>query len=318
MMMEESLLRRALRWGLETKLSQKARHTLMSRDARFEQNFLLNQASFGQERTFVTESLVDVFGPKLSSDAFFILGSGSSIEDLSEVNFREISRNRSVGINNWGLHPFVPDIYSFESMPLVGDGRDFPRALALLNRKDIILKHPALLVLRPKTKLEIAHLAQVPATLRNNLFFYGRISPATRDTKNLLGDVACFFRHIAPRYPGVVLDSGASIVRMMSVGILLGFRHFVFAGVDLNHTEYFWERNSSYLLARGLPGLANNQAGPHHETLVPRNRPFSVVDMVTAVAKFVEVGLGGTVSVVSQKSALAEFLPKYHWQEKQN
>jgi hypothetical protein len=252
-------------------------------------------------------------GLNRDSDKFFILGSGASIEQLSPENFAEIGRHQSVGINNWGLHPFVPDMYSFESVPGVGDGQDFRRSLELLNREDIIARSPALLVLRPKTRGGLASLSSLPAELRDRVFFYGRITPATRQTRNLIADFDSFFRTVSPRNPCVLLDSGASIVRMAILGIILGYRHLVFAGVDLNNSRYFWEENPLYFSQRTPTRPVNNQAGSMHETLSSLTRPFGVIQLVRQLSVYVEKFMGGTIRVSSPSSALAEFLDQHEW-----
>jgi hypothetical protein len=306
--------RNIARLVLEGPKAQGLRRMVMDFDACSERAFLDRQAQRSRVPTLELNTLRSSLPHKPQADTFFVLGSGASVEDLSPEQFAEIRRHRSVGINNWGVHPFVPDLYSFESVPSVGDGQDLPRALSLLNRAEIVAHQPALLVLRPSTHGELAHLSEIPLELRDKVFFYGRVLPATRLRKNLVLDIETFFRFVAPRYPGVVLDSGASVVRMACLGILLGYRKIVFVGVDLNNTQYFWERNPAYLESISAPAPVNNQRDLLHETLLDGRRPFGVLDMVAAIAKRVETALGGSVAVASPGSALTEFLPVYRWE----
>ena len=252
-------------------------------------------------------------GPDSGADTFYILGSGASIEDLTREHFDHIAQNSSVGINNWGVHPFVPDIYSFESVPWVGDGQDFPRAMGLLDRGDIRARRPDILILRPKTSSEIDKISVLPDELRTSVSFYGRVTPATRESRNLAGDIAGYFAHVVPRYPSVLLDSGASVVRMTVLGILLGFRRIVLAGVDLNGSPYFWERNPDYLADLVSLPPVNNQVTSTHETASSSNRPFDVITMLRALGVFFQTEKGGQLLVTSPDSALAEFLPIETW-----
>lgn len=298
---------------LEAEGSRVFRHSVMSREARSESRFVSTQAALGDVRAIEFSGFRDSLAPKPVAEAFFILGSGSSIEDLSEENFAEIRRHRSVGINNWGVHPFVPDIYSFESVPSVGDGQDLPRALSFLNRDDILDARPAVLLLRPRFAAELVHLAKIPSALEDNVFFYGRISPATRLEKNLVSDIDFFLKAVTPRYPGVVLDSGASVVRMAFLGLLLGYRSLVFSGVDLTNTQYFWERNPSRLEGLQSSPPVNNQQSDRHETMSHARRAFTVEQMISAISQYVTNVLGGTVTVTSPDSGLATFLPLTQW-----
>lgn len=289
---------------------------MMNQDARAEQRFVERQALIAGVPVFSPGRLSPLLTPKPRGETFFILGSGASVEELTDSQFSEIGRHRSVGINNWPVHPFVPDIYSFESVPGVGDGRDLGRALQYLARKDIIRKKPAILVLRPKFERELNRLENIPQSLADRTFFYGRISPATRQVSNLEADVGQYCRSIATRRQGVLFDSGASAVRMAFLGLVLGYRNLVFVGVDLSHTQYFWEKNPAYL--KNLVGdpPVNNQTGTQHETLLTHGRPFSALDMIEAISGYVTGTMGGTVAVSSTASALSAFLPLFRWEGK--
>lgn len=248
-------------------------------------------------------------------NTFFVLGSGASVEELTSRQFSEIASQRSAGINTWPVHPFVPDILSFESVPTVGDGQDFPRNLSFLHREDIVDKAPAILVLRPRTEEELQHLSVVPQELRQSTYLYGRVTPVTRREDFLAKDIDYFFSHLASTSPGLLLDSGASVVRMIVLGMLLGFRRIVLVGVDLNGSGYFWEKNPRHLA--NLSGIkpANNQHGTAHETTLTLNRPFSVVTMVVALDQYLRSNHGGQLEIASESSALSGLLAPVEWRK---
>lgn len=291
------------------------RAVVMGSEALAESALVKSQARKSLATALNWKSLSAVLEIKPEADTFFVLGSGSSIEDLTTKNFMEIERNRSVGINNWPVHSFVPDFFSFESVPRVGDGMDFPRALQLLSRKDIVERRPPVLVLRPNTGAELRFLNLVPLELRRKTFLYGRITPATRLAERLNDDFGFFFRSTALRHPSVLMDSGASVVRMAVLGILLGYRNITFAGVDLTNTQYFWERNPAHLQNLVGPAPVNNQLNSVHETLLTGNRPFSVAEIIGRLSAYVKEALGGRVSVTSPQSALSQFLEPHPWKE---
>jgi len=286
---------------------------VMDRDARREVSFTLRQAEIASVPLLSHDRLRRKLGLDSRTDTFYILGSGASIEDLTKEHFDHIANHASVGINNWGVHPFVPDVYSFESVPWVGDGQDFRRAMGLLRRGDIRSRRPEILILRPKTPSEIENISILPDELRASVSFYGRVTPATRELRNLAGDVAAYFAQAVKRHPSVVLDSGASVIRMTVLGILLGFRRIVLAGVDLNGSPYFWERNPKYLFDSASPPPVNNQVANTHETTSSVNRPFDAITMLTALDVFFRTKRRGQLLVSSADSALAEFLPVETW-----
>lgn len=289
------------------------RGLIMASEARAESAVVRSQAEKTSTSALDWRNLPAFLEAKPEAETFFVLGSGSSIEELSPSNFLEIGRNRSVGINNWPVHSFVPDFFSFESVPWVGDGLDLPRALQLLARKDIVERQPPLLVLRPKTEAELGFLDVVPPELRRKTFLYGKISPATRVAKNLKDDFGVFFSTTVHRNPSVLMDSGASVVRMAILGILLGYKNITFAGVDLKNTKYFWEKNPAHLKNLVAPGPVNNQSGSVHETLSTASRPFPVDEIIGRLSEYVAGTLGGRVAVTSTQSALSQFLEPHPW-----
>jgi len=302
-----------LRPFLELPVSRPVRSKLMEKEARRELAFVEKQSAIASLPLLSKERLRYKLEDDSEAETFYVLGSGSSIEDLTEANFDHIAGQTSVGINNWGLHPFVPNIYSLESVPWVGDGGDFVRAMKLLDRSDIVSRQPEILILRPKTFAEIKQISQLPSSLQHSVSFYGRIMPATRHNENLTGDVSEFFSNIAPRFSSIVLDSGASVVRMVVLGILLGFPRIVLAGIDLNSSPYFWEANPKYLSGLTSPPPVNNQAWAQHETASSSNRPFDVITMLRALGTFFSTQRGGQMLVTSPDSALAQFFPLETW-----
>jgi hypothetical protein len=299
------------RCALETPPGFFVRRGVVAREARSEENFVRNQAQQVGVHIFQPQEFLGKLEAKPSADTFFILGSGASINYLTPGDFEEIARHRSVGINNWPIHEFVPDMYSFDSVPWVGDGSNFRRSLDLLHREDIVRARPLVLVVRLKDPAEIEVLETILPKLRDQVHFYGRVMPATRKVKNLTRDVGDAIARVLPRTEGIVLDSGASIVRLVGIGLSLGYKKIVLAGVDLNNTQYFWENNTSYNSESVINTPVNNQSQVAHETTSTWIRPFSVVDMLRALATVVSEDFGGQISVASTQSALTSFLPVY-------
>jgi len=285
----------------------------MNKDATVESRFTSAQAIEAGVKNLGASDFLSRYGPSNGVDTLYVLGSGSSINKLTSNEFEEIATQRSVGINTWAVHPFVPSFYSFESVPWVGDGRDFFRNLSLLRREDIINRDPGILILRPKKPSEFQALLEVPGELQSNIHFYGRVTPATRNRANLLDDIGHFFCSVVTSYPGIVLDSGASVVRMVSLGIIMGFRRIVLVGVDLNGAPYFWEEKPHLFddLASGRP--INNQKGERHETTLSSNRAFDVLTMLDVLDQFMRLKLDGAIFAASLQYPLAESLTIPEW-----
>ena len=298
----------SLRNVLEEPVFSPVRRYLMWREAIAEDRFVKKIASSCGARTFDFDDMKDRLRHK-GQGVFYVLGSGSSIERLSAENFETISRGVSVGINAWVLHDFVPDIYAFEPVP--DRDSDHYSTMQLLNREDVLRRMPTVMFLKPRNPVEVEQLRMVPSLLQSETFLYGRFQPYTRATKNLADDFNLASKLVL-RNLSVLPDTGASIVRMAFLGLLLGFSKIVFVGVDLNHTEYFWERNPNYLKKFSLTAFASGQKEPTHETLTTNNRAFSVLDTVAALARIAH-SWGSSLEVTSPKSMLAQFLGIHKW-----
>ena len=288
------------------------RRGILSFEFHREKRALFSDALRVGAKPFTPPSFMRALDSKARADTLFILGSGPSVNQLTEENLKEMHSQRSVGINNWPIHPFVPDFYAFESVSHVGDGRDLSRAFRLLNSRLRGRDTVPVLLLRLRSAGQVAQLEQLQPRLRKFLFYYGRISPATRLDKNLPDDIATVLALSKNSHPGVVVDSGASVVRMVSIGLLLGLRNFVLVGVDLVGNDYFWE-SSGFFLDEGMSLPANNQSGDVHETMRSDTRPFSASVMLQALSNQVSRHTGGQLYVSSPTSRLATFLPVFPW-----
>ncbi len=105
-----SIARNLTRSLIETRVGGIARQQIMVKDAAAEQAFVGAQSAVAGVAALTPARVALGLRAKPSADTFFILGSGGSIEELTTQNFDEIGQQRSVGINNWPVHPFVPDL----------------------------------------------------------------------------------------------------------------------------------------------------------------------------------------------------------------
>ena len=305
--------RKALRIALEGPRGAFLRRTIMRGEIERERLFVAAQAAKASTVALTTAGLSSLLKHKPNADTFFVLGSGASIDGLSMDNLEEIGANRSFGVNRWPIHSFIPDFYSFEWVPWIGDGLDFSRSLGLLHRADGRKAKPPLVVLRLKTEFEVGQLTGLPEEFQDWLFFYGRVAPSTREVSHLVADLEFLLGTSLPREPVVVADSGSSIVRMIALGIAMGYRKIVLTGVDLNNAPYFWQEDSQYDDIRSRFPIFSRQVGPTHETLERGRRPFIVTEMVGALAEIIDSRFQGTLYVSSVESTLAGLLPLYRW-----
>ena len=142
--------------------------------------------------------------------------------------------------------------------------------------------------------------------------FYGRVSPTTCDRMNLSEDLGRALVFLDNAIESVVIDSVASVVRMIGIGRKLGYKKTVLVGVDLSNTRYLWETPS--FVPASVPTPVNNQRHSVRETNLRQERPFILEEMIVAGSQAV-VGEGGRVEVASGESRLAKYLSVHVWSD---
>jgi len=258
--------------------------------------------------TTLTASVVDqIRRRKPDADTAYILGTGASVAKLTQQQLDHISTQFSIGVNQWMLHSMVPDVYAYEV--------DYDsRLLESLDRKDVRLNKPLILFFRPKNRQEQENVAHIPEFLRSETFLYGRTNIWTRKRHNIGPDVSAIFNRLKRKQIfDVLLDNGASIVRMVLLSALLGFKRIVLVGVDLNNVRYFWHDDPSHLRRLGISDFHSGQRGKVHETLSASTRPFPVNTFVTGLAEAL-LDVRVVLEVDSPSSLLADTIPVSVWE----
>lgn len=233
------------------------------------------------------------------------------------MHFDEIRRGYSVGINAWVSHPFLPNAFSFEadgidaapSEEILKMGEDLEEASRLDGTLDLLL-------LRPKSIELSKRMAKVPPSLAATSTMYGRLNLPTRKTSNLRRDLTRILTWIFRTHSAVnvVPDNGASVVRLIVIGALSGFKKIVLIGVDLNSSSYFWEDPFAGPALRNDFRAYQRPSAPRHDTLETDNRPFSTLDFVRELAKALREVSGTSVMVGSPDSALHDVLENFDWE----
>lgn len=246
----------------------------------------------------------------------FILGSGPSVLELKASDFDRISAGTSVGLNSWVLHDFVPDAYSFEEMENDNYVSVAATISTLLAETRIAAARPLVLHLRPKPNTPSQRLVTIPPALVRDLRYYGRTTVECKNIRNLEHDLTKLIEikrtRKIPDY--VLLDSGSSVARMASLGISRGFARIVLVGVDLNTSDYFFDRDQRFLLDHAISGFNPSvRRGTTHDTEETFNRAFASSEFLVALSNASLRAGGPQIYVGSASSKLAADLPVFPW-----
>ena len=273
---------------------------------------ICNENGFSELTLSTLQSLAEK-----KSRTCFILGSGSSVNELGDEDLETIRRGFSIGINAWVSHHFTPDAYSFEADGLSQEPspeiQTMTRALAnkVRHKPDLVL-----LLLRPKRSDLQKRMVKIPRDLLGSSFMYGRYNLTSKRQQNLEKDLDLILSREkrSPLSVPVVVDNGATVARLLTLSALAGFTKVVLVGIDLNSSGYFWQDEKA---PRRYEELASNfprKKLERHDTLETNNRPFSTFDFLSALATVLQKHFEIEIFIGSQKSSLAARLPVHNWE----
>jgi len=301
-----AFIRRMARSVLETRAFASARLFLFTRELARER-LRVHQAAEWLDLPVLSRTVLEQLrSRKPDATTAFILGTGASAAQLQPQDLAYIRSQFSVGVNQWILHPTVPDVYAYEVDPDT-------RLLQMLDREDVKKAEPFLFFLKPTNPSHVANADYIPEFLRVRTFVYGRSNIWTRKTNNIGPDSVSVLKSLGISRDGdILLDNGASIARMVALCFLLGFQKIVLVGVDLNNVQYFWHKNPVLIEPLGFKDYETGQKGNTHETLSTVNRPFPIDKFITKLA-ISAAGEGVHIFIGSEESQLAGSLPIYRF-----
>ena len=193
-----------------------------------------------------------------SSDTVFILGSGSTINEISESKWEHIEDHDSFGLNFWLIHDHVPTVYVFE-LPVNTEQPGFQESYynLLQYKGDTYSETPIIVKDVPRT---IGHLdtARYPKTLISNTYLAEEIRIPWRRTDYRVFNRSIdwfnengYFESDGRMNPG--LKKRASVSFLIHMAVKMGYEKIVLCGVDMNDSKYFYNENREELQDEGVP-----------------------------------------------------------------
>lgn len=241
----------------------------------------------------------------------FIMGSGSSINDITPEQFSFIKRNYSIGINSWFLHDFKTDIYMFEA----GDPSwsEASKIFKYLEKNYLEYKEIPILMpydsfwfdkkikhLRKTNKLKIFYYFVLPFLITNKIFLSKAYIAKYKLSKYFNLDASIY-------------GSGSSVIRAVCFARELGYKKIVLLGVDLSNADYFYNVDKSYLNRRGILDYENNQKGKIHLTNDPKSKKIIVEDFLKFAKE--DEHFNSKIYIASKKSSLYPEISLFDWNE---
>lgn len=258
-----------------------------------------------------------------SSDTLFVLGSGSSINDITDEQWRHIDEHDSIGLNRWPVHGFTPTYHVFE-ISMQPEYEGFVETYwALLNhRKEQYSDIPVVLkdTSRVRDVLEPHHL---PEWLRGNLIVscdssFSRavtLHSSRSENDRLLRylDQKGYFDRRSLR---VLYRMRGSISYLVHLGVVLGYRDIVLCGVDMVDSRYFFDAeryvDSDIPIPRIRPG-PDERDESEHKTNDPEVGSLTLEQIIYSMNETVLQPRRIGLYVENDLSALHPDIPLYEY-----
>jgi len=246
----------------------------------YHRHFLRKQAELAAQFSQAT-GLPDADTLKLSqhksSDTVFILGSGSSINQITDAQWKVIAQHDTIGFNFWPVHSFVPRIFVFESVVESRSKPIFDALLDLLHSRADAYANTIKIVTELKRPGMKQLVTELSGSFRENLYL-GYTFPVVARSEEQLASGLKFLSAKGYFEPsdqmGRLFKYGGSVIGMISLALRMNYRRIVLCGIDLGDQNYFyqdadkypesahWEfvpRGNIHLTARRLPWMVPAQ-----------------------------------------------------------
>ena len=237
------------------------------------------------------------------SDTLFILASGASINQISPARWDAIASHDSIGFNFWPIHAFVPTLYFVETIQRKDD-HDMFEAFCRIARQRA---QDYASVIKVVTELRNAHprarfagseefpgpwymLRTFPVAASNEAeFAYGL---------NYLRSWGLFDPADCVR---TVFKQASTLSCLVALAVRMQYRNIVLCGVDLNHSEYFYQNAALY------PQTASLEFSPRdtpHATNSPMPWRVTIESVILEMKRQLLDPLGIQLHVENRSSAL--------------
>ena len=216
-------------------------------------------------------------------------------------------------MNSWAFHPFVPDVLAIED---IHSPTLLPQRAAMLKGLNLLTKNdtkPLILHFRVSSAVDPRLKLRVPKELIQHCRKYGRFQiPSffdSRDTRKALRVGLALDRHrMIPR--PLLIDHGASVVRMIHFALRSGAKRIVLSGVDLVGSKYFYEEDPSFLQRIEEPPFNRTRQSMQHGTVEERPGSGSILGFLRELTHVLRSDYGVELLTLKPTPTMKSVLPE--------
>lgn len=265
------------------------------------------------------------------SKKVYILGSGPSVNMISEDQWAEIGESDSWGFNVWFPHFFVPKVYFVQSIPENNslDQSSYPYRLNhelknMLQDKHEQYKNVKLYArgdASNKGKFYTSSFGEYLGTnFPANLYHlseliipsYSSIPP--NELYETMFDLGFFSKKKSQQ---CIPKFGSTVGELISLALILGYKEIVLCGIDMNDGGHFYDHENyfdQYPYLREMYRINHSHKDKKHEHMDRDQRPFTIKDYILELNVFARNKFGAEIFVINESTILHPELRTYNSQ----
>lgn len=244
------------------------------------------------------------------SDTLFILGSGYSINTLSDEQLQIIEKHDSFGFNFWPIHPLVPTLYFGEvidpELDAVSKEAYHRFGELATSRPDYSMVPKLISDVNEKTQ---THWGIFPESWQKELYALQTLPIFARNEEEVVNALRILQRLDFFSQTDVVLKYRATVVMLVALAHTLGYRKIVLCGFDITDPRYFYHdpRYTSW------NDFLSSPPGVIHATGTELPMMATVPETLSAFERVVLKPSQSELLLASATGALYPRFPVYHW-----
>jgi len=213
----------------------------------------------------------ELYNKKKSHIAVF-LGSGASVNDITEEQWSILTRFDLWAVNNWVYHPFiVPDFYHIEVKKY-----DALIVKERLTEKWSKYKNVNFVIPKPKGEKSLV-LDTIGHEKQSKIYTYDFNK---RGAHPLRSSAQIIDANYDVKSPILIKSYDASVTLLIDMLYKFGYKHIILVGVDLSDSRYFWTGGDSKVYGR-----VHHQWNKQHEGKSP-NSPHNTFHVIYFIVDF--------------------------------
>ena len=232
-----------------------------------------------------------------------------------DSHWKTIEAHDSIGLNFFLLHDHVPTYYVMEKVlsnhrALLEIRAEAHDGVPLILGSQIGNLHLG------RLKFRLDNTAKLSRRIIDRIYYsYDLLPPGHKEHQmvkayELMNRLGLF--KVKRRFRMLTKRRG-SVAQLINLAVRIGYQHIVLCGVDLNHSEYFYDPLREELESKGFPVPPNTQPTDIHDTNDPGKIEVTIKQVIMAINDLVLQPRGISLYCGDKSSDLYPYLDEYPW-----